>query len=205
MDKSPSKEDAQVNSTAPPAASIPEIFSAAQNSGVYEEPMLQKLPAVFNPYICSAVRKIKVQNDDGTTSLKASVTMDFPRWALVDCLMSLDFDASRVNRLAQVLLGIRVESEKQFRYVYWPSGARMRLDHDIKLSCISGQAINDEFGTETYNAVLACGMRQKEADEGNILTECVSVVISEKPWDGLIVNLALGTEEGNQIRKKLYT
>ena len=119
--------------------------------------------------------------------------------------MCLDIDASCVDYLASILLGIRVESGEQFRYIYWPSGARMALDHDIKLKCISDQAILQVFGPEIYEAIAACRMRKIEVDEGNKLTECVSVVISEKPRHGLIINLSLGMEEGNQIRKKLYT
>jgi hypothetical protein len=48
-------------------------------------------------------------------------------------------------------------------------------------------------------------MFKQEAEEGNKLTECVLVVILERPHDRLIINLSLGNEEGNRIRKKLYT
>jgi hypothetical protein len=179
--------------------------SLAAEGQVYEEPILRRLPEVFEHYMCSAIRRIKVRNDDGMFPLKASVTMVFPPWALVDCLMSVDVDAMCVDHLAQALLGIRVESREKARYVYWPSGARMMLEHDIKLHCISEAAILEVFGPQIYNAVIACRMRKKEAGEGFKLTECVSIVISAGPHDGAIVNLALGLEEGHRIRKKLYT
>jgi hypothetical protein len=119
--------------------------------------------------------------------------------------MSVDIDVRCVEYLAMALLGVRVESREKARYIYWPSGVRMALEHDIKLHCISEEAILEVFGPQIYNAVVACRMRKKEAEVGNKLTECVSVVISAEPRDGLIVNLALGMKEGHGIWKKLYT
>jgi len=48
-------------------------------------------------------------------------------------------------------------------------------------------------------------MREKELEEGNRVTECVSMILTNSPSDAAIINLSLGLEGGVQIQNKLYT
>lgn len=48
-------------------------------------------------------------------------------------------------------------------------------------------------------------MRRKELEEGNRVTECVSMMLTSRPDEGAIINLSLGLEGGTQVQKKLYT
>jgi hypothetical protein len=138
--------------------------------------------------------------------------MVFPSWALVDCVMSLDIDADSVPYLAMALFKVRVESvktvqvasAKPVRHVGLSGGVRMAPHPEISLKGVLDAAIIDVFGHEIYRAIAACRMREMELDEGSAATECVSMTITSDPNEGAIINLALGLEEGTQIREKLY-
>jgi hypothetical protein len=60
---------------------------------------------VFNRYMCNAIRRVKIQNNKITSS-KATITMDFPLWGLVDCLMSLDVHKRDMEQLAIALFNV---------------------------------------------------------------------------------------------------
>ena len=63
-----------------------------------ENASLQGITEVFHPQIGSAIRQVTVQGE-----LKAAVTMVFPNWGLVDCLMSLEVGewSVRQGRISQ--------------------------------------------------------------------------------------------------------
>lgn len=57
------------------------------------------------------------------------------------------------------------------------------------------------FGAEIQQAINESRVRLRELEEGKILTECVSMIITEK---GAIINLSLGPLRGSQTKNKLY-
>ena len=169
-----------------------------------EKASLQGIADVFNEYMHSAIRRVTVQNGRAT-SLKAAVTMNFPPWGLVDCLMSLEVHQSKVGYLAMALFNVRVESDGQVRYVSLNEGVRLTPNPEITLKGVLDEAIIGVFGSEIYRAIRTCRMRKKELEEGNRVTECVSMILTNSPSEGAIISLSLGLEEGVQIRNKLYT
>ncbi|KAG4417676.1 hypothetical protein IFR04_009179 [Cadophora malorum] len=171
---------------------------------VLEKAPPQGLGDVFDDYICDAIRRDTVQSD-GMTSLKAAVTMDFPPRGLVDSLMSLAIHPSKVGYLAIALFGVRVESAGEVRFVSLEGGVRLTPNPEITLKGVLDEAIIDVFGSEIHRAITACRMRRKELEEGNRVTECVSMILTSRSDEGAIINLSLGVEEGTQIREKLYT
>jgi len=178
--------------------------ATAQNERVYEKAPLQRLGQVFDRYMSSAIERVKVKTD-GVTTLKAAVTMVFPSWALLDCLMSFDVNASKVEYLAMALFNVRVESVENVRYVSMKGGVRLQPNPEIILKGVLDDPIIDVFGPEMHGAITACCMREKELEAGNDATDCVSMLFTSNPSEGATINLALGLEEGTQIRKKLYT
>lgn len=149
-----------------------------------------------------AIRKISHQNDTVST---AAVTMAFPPWALLDCLMSLDILPSKVQYFAMALFKVRVEGEGQIRFVSLKDGVRLVPNPELTLKGVQDEAISEVFGAEIHRAITACRMRKKELREGNKATECVSMILTSNHNEGAILNLALGLEEGIRIRRLLYT
>jgi hypothetical protein len=198
------------NATQSGPTALPEISindpssSLLQQHLVIEKASLHGISKVFDEYMCGAIRRDTVQSD-GITSSKAAVTMDFPRRGLVDCLMSLVVHESKVGYLAMVLFKVRVEAVGQVRYVSLKEGVRLTPNPEITLKGVWDEAIIDVFGPEIHKAIATCRMREKESEEGNRVTECVSMILTSNPSDGAIINLSFGLEGGVQIRKKLYT
>ncbi|KAH8772340.1 hypothetical protein BGZ57DRAFT_764040, partial [Hyaloscypha finlandica] len=178
-------------------------FAIAQE-GMIEHASLEGIAEVFDKYMCDAIRRVKIQKD-GITSSKAAVTMDFPLWGLVDCLMSLDVRERDVEQLAMALFNVQVESVGHARYVTLTGGVRLTPNPEVTLKGVLDEAIILVFGPEVHGAITACGMRRKELEEGSRVTECVSMILTGSPDEGAIINLSLGLKGGAQIRNKLYT
>lgn len=139
---------------------------------VLEKASLLGISDVFNPYMCSAIRKDAVQSAE-STCLKAAVTMDFPFDGLVDCLMSLAIYQTKVEYLAMSLFNIHVESAGQVRYVVLNEGAKLLPSPEMTLKGALDGAILRTLGPEIHAAIQASRMRRKELEEGNRVTECV--------------------------------
>jgi hypothetical protein len=154
--------------------------------------------------MCSAIRRDTVQSE-GSTCLKAAVTMDFPFNGLVDCLMSLAISPSKVEYLAMALFGVHVESAGQVRYVVLKEGLKIIPNPDMTLKGTRDDAIISVLGKEIYEGIRASRMRGKELEEGNRITECVSMMLTSRPDEGAIINLSLGLKGGSRIQSKLYT
>lgn len=203
-----SDDDARQN-TASPAVSTSGTPTNNMQGGptekhlVLEKASLRGIAEVFDNYICDAISKVTIQNNE--KPCKAAVTMNFPPRGLVDCLMSLDVHQSKVGYLAMALFKVRVESVGQVRYVGLKDGVRLTPNPEITLKGVMDEAIIDVFGSEIHGAITTCRMREKEVEEGNNVTECVSMILTSKPSDGAIINLSLGLKCGFQIQNKLYT
>jgi hypothetical protein len=171
---------------------------------VLENASLQGIGDVFDEYMCGAIRRDTVRSGR-TPYLKAAVTMDFPLQGLVDCLMSLAIHPSKVEYLAIALFKVQVESVGHVRYVTLTGGVRLTPNPEITLKGVSNEAIIRVFGPEIHEAITASRMRKKELEEGNDVTEGVSMILTSSSDEGAIINLSLGVKGGVQIRKKLYT
>lgn len=73
---------------------------------------------------------------------------------------------------------------------------------EVTLKGVGDEAIAIVFGSEIQQAIKESRIRQRELEEGRLMTECVSMIVTEK---GAIVNLSLGLVQGLEIQKKLYT
>lgn len=205
-----SKKTPPLNETQSDPTAIPEIslnavsFTPAQKNLVLEKASLQGMADVFDEYMCGAIRRDTVQSG-GTTYLKAAATMDFPFPGLIDCLMSLAIYQSKVEYLAMALFKVHVESVGQVRYIVLKEGVRLIPNPEITLKGALDEAIIRIFGPEIHGAIAASRMRKKELEEGNRVSECVSMILTSNSSEGAIIDLSLGLGEGVQIREKLYT
>ena len=79
--------------------------NVVQQIKVLKHALQQGIADVFNKDLCDAIRGDIVQLN-GTTYLKAAVTMSFSRWAIDDCVMTLAIYESRVEDLTKALFNI---------------------------------------------------------------------------------------------------
>ena len=194
------------NETSPEAT--PDVFVHTQTLQssphlVLEKASLQGIGDVFDNYMCGAIRRDTVRSGE-RAYFKAAVTMDFPFDGLVDCLMSLAIHQSKVGYLAMALFKVHVELVGQVRYVIAKEGAKLIPNPEMTLKGAQDDAIIRVFGPEIYGAIKTSRMREKELEEGNLVTECVSMIITSRSDEGAIINLSLGLKGGAQIQNKLY-
>lgn len=175
-----------------------------QEHEVLENASLQGIADVFDEYMCGAIRRDTVRSG-GTTSLKAAVTMVFPYPGLVDCLMSLAIHQNEVECLAMALFNVRVESVGEVRHAVLNERVRLTPNPEITLKGVLDEAIIRVFGPEIHRAITASRMRKKELEEGNYVTECVSMILTSSSGEGAIINLSLDMIGGARIQNKIYT
>lgn len=171
---------------------------------VFEKASLLGLADVFDQYMCGAIRKDTVLSE-GAICLKAAITMDFPIDGLVDCLMSLAIYHTKVEYLAMSLFNVHVESAGQVRYVVLNEGAKLLPSPEMTLKGALDENIIRILGPEIHGAIQSSRMRRKEMEEGNHVTECVSMILTSRPEEGAIINLSLGLKGGTNLKNKLYT
>ena len=168
---------------------------------------LEGVANVFGEYMCRAIRRVTVQSD-GIPSLKAAITMEFPEFAPVDCVMMLEVCEWEVERLVKDLFGIEVKSVMGFRHLILGKGVRLTSNAsnpEITLKGVRDEAIIHVFGPEIYRAITASRMRKRELEEErNCATECVSMLFTSKSGEGAYINLCLDLKGGLEIRDKLY-
>jgi hypothetical protein len=168
---------------------------------------LKGVANVFGEYMCRAIRRVTVQSD-GIPSLKAAITMEFPEFAPVDCVMMLEVCEWEVERLVKDLFGIGVKSVMGFRHLILGKGVRLTSNAsnpEITLKGVQDEAIIHVFGPEIYGAITASRMRKSELEEErNCATECVSMLFTSKSGEGAYINLCLDLKGGLEIRDKLY-
>jgi hypothetical protein len=90
------------------------------------------------------------------------------------------------------------------RYVTLTGGVRLTPNPKVTLKGVLDKAIIRVFGPKIHRAITACHMR-KELEEGNRVTECVSMILIGSSNKRAIINLSLSLKGGAQIRNKLYT
>lgn len=168
---------------------------------------LEGVANVFGEYMCRAIRRVTLQSD-GMPSLKAAITMEFPEFAPVDCVMMLEVCEWEVECLVKDLFGIEVKSLMGFRHLILGKGVRLTSNAsnpEITLKGVRDEAIIYVFGPEIYGAITASRMRKRELEEErNCATECVSMLFTSKSGEGAYINLCLDLKGGLEIRDKLY-
>ncbi|KFX86076.1 hypothetical protein V490_09241 [Pseudogymnoascus sp. VKM F-3557] len=221
------KEEARLNSTTSPASytkklsptatrgmptAIPEISpnnleSAIRVNQTVINASLKGVSSVFGEYMCRAIRRVTVYSD-GIPSLKSAVTMEFPDFVLVDCVMMLEVCENEVERLVKDLFGIEVKSVMGYRHLILGKGVRLTSNTsnpEITLKGVRNEVIIHVFGPEIYGAITASRMRKRELEEEtNCATECVSMIFTSKSGEGAYINLCLDLKGGLEIRDKLY-
>src|SRR2546423_12411297 len=118
--------------------------------------------------------------------------------------MSLDYHQSKWEYRAMALFKVHVESVGQVRYLIAKEGPKLIPNPEMTLKGAQDDAIIRVFGPEIYTAIKASRMRKKELEEGNHVTECVSMIFTSRSDEGAIINLSLGLKGGAQIQNKLY-
>ncbi|KAF4627054.1 hypothetical protein G7Y89_g11104 [Cudoniella acicularis] len=118
-----------------------------QQRKVLGHALLQGIADVFNEYICDVVGGDIFQSN-GTTYVKAAITMTFPKWAILDCVMSLVIHESKVGDLAKALFNVQVVSEGNVRCLLLPGGVRATPNTDLTLKGVPDETIIRVFGFE---------------------------------------------------------
>lgn len=165
---------------------------------------LEGVPKVFPEYWCRKIRKVR----EGA-SWKAAITMQFPEFALVDCVMMLEVDASEVEYLVKRLFGIEMETVGGVRHLLVGQGVRLTsntANPEITLKGVPDQRVIEEFGSDVYSALEAGAMYEQELHVRKApVTECVSMIFTSKSDEGAFINLCLDLKGGLGIRDKLYS
>ncbi|KID83763.1 hypothetical protein MGU_08954 [Metarhizium guizhouense ARSEF 977] len=119
-------------------------------------------------------------------------------------MMSLEITSNKVERLANWLFDAPVESMDKHRYLILPTGLRIIPSTDLVLRGCKRDVIPEVFGFDLHNAIKASPAYKEEAEQGNPLTECVTMTISHRASDGAIINLSLDEKEAFRVKGKLY-
>ncbi|KAL2840806.1 hypothetical protein BJY01DRAFT_16129 [Aspergillus pseudoustus] len=176
--------------------------STVQEQEVIGHAVLERLPRVFNEYLCKAIRKVTDQNS-GIPLMKAAVTMAFPRSGLVDCLMSLDVCEQEVEQLALLLFNTKVKWMEQVLHVVVNGGITLIMPNsEVTLKGVLDEAIITVFGHDIYEAISTSRVRTTEVEQEMPVTECVSMILTKT---GAFINLSLGLEGAVRIQNELYT
>jgi hypothetical protein len=168
---------------------------------VFEKASLDGIAEVFDAQMCAAIR---TDTFDGAETAQAAVTMTFPSQGLVDCVLSLAIHASEVEHLALRLFRVHVKVAGGIRHVFLREGVRLFPNPDVTLKGVPDEIVTELFGPEIHAAITASRMRNKELEEGNHATECVSMILPSDTREGAFINLSVGIKGGIQIRQKLY-
>ena len=150
--------------------------------------------------MCDAIRRVIVGS-----KLKAAITMAFPRWGLIDCLMSLDVqERSIAEQLALDLFNAKLKWAKRDLQIAINEGITLIAHNSSKitLKSVPVNAILEVFGVDIYSAIAECPLRKKKLVEGKHTTKCVSMVLTK---NGAIINLSLCLDGALQMQSKLYT
>jgi hypothetical protein len=161
-----------------------------------------RIVPVFNDYMLAAIMKCP---DDGTGIPKVELTMQFPRWGLVDCLMRLHVSQENVAYIAAALFQQRVENFHGVRFVSLNNGCRLFPDPQMRLKGTSEEAISTVFGPKTCEAIKTCRLRKVESEVGNRFTDCVAMILTCRSDEGAVIDLSLGLEAGAELRGIFFT
>ncbi|KAK6371752.1 hypothetical protein LTS17_008575 [Exophiala oligosperma] len=150
---------------------------------VFQNASLGGIAQVFDERICASIRRVTTTED----GCKVAVTMTFPNWGLVGCLMSLDIGGPNVHWLASTLFGAKVGSVNGVLQVVHRGATMIVSNPEVTLKGVPGDPPDQIFLPAWRGAVRGSDM---------------SMTILK---DGAIVNVALTTDIALEIQQKLYT
>ncbi len=85
---------------------------------------LEGIADVFGEYMCSVIRRVAALSN-GKPALRAAVTMQFPAFALHDCVIMLEICEGEVERLVKDLFGIDIMSVMGIRHLLLGKGVKL--------------------------------------------------------------------------------
>lgn len=167
-------------------------------------PPILKVTPVLPPYLAGAIQRYERAGNPWL----AAITMTFFDASSfgnkLGSMMSLRIKGNKVERLANMLFNAPVESTDEHRYLLMPSGLRAIPTSDFVLRGCNRDVIAEVFGKNIANAIKASPAFKEEAEQGEPLTECVSMTISCRVNEGAVINLSLDEKEGYRVKAKLY-
>ena len=128
--------------------------------------------------------------------------MDFPTLGLVDCVMSLAIDESKVDHLAMALFNVKVVPMGEVRYLLLPGGVKVTINTEVTLKGVLDEVIIREFGPQIHNAISR--VTEERVLGENRRTEGVSMMLTNNAHEGAVINLSLSIKGGVYIRNILY-
>jgi hypothetical protein len=161
---------------------------------VIEIASLQGITKVFDEDMCNAIRRA------ANRELKA-ITMVFPTWGAVDCVMSFIVCDRDVERLVMNLFNAELKWVDEVLRLVLPEGITAVIPNsEATLKGVSDDAVLRVLGSEIHSAIRQCEIRKRELADGKTITECVSMIITKKK---AYINLSLGLQAGFEIKSKL--
>ncbi|KAK4107116.1 hypothetical protein N656DRAFT_683942, partial [Canariomyces notabilis] len=185
------------------ASMLAEQSSSRFNLG---NPPVLRVSALFPTFLAGAIRRYSPNG--GGSAWTAAITMSFPDISSfgnkIGSMMSLEITSNKVERLASMLFGAGIESTDENRYLIQATGLRVIPCPDLVLRGCRRDVISEVFGHDVETAIKASPGYREEAEQGNPLTECVTMTVSHRAKDGAVINLSLDQKEGVRVRMKLY-
>jgi hypothetical protein len=117
---------------------------------------------------------------------------------------------NRINRFAQNLFGVDVETEGLVRYIINPNGIRIFSNPAFTLLDCQVDAIVPIFDKEPAAALMSAALvsseyRKQEMKKGKLdVTGCVSLSIPSRAEESAALILNLGLKQASSIRDSLY-
>ncbi|CAI6040928.1 unnamed protein product [Clonostachys chloroleuca] len=189
-----------------PAPNPVALVNNAHMSSHFElgNPPVLRIATVFPRFVAGAIAIMK--SDEGAWT--AAITMSFLDASSfgnkLGCMMSLQITSNKIERLASELFDAHIEATGEHRYLVLPNGLRVIPSPDFTLRGCRRHVISQSLGQDIEKAVKTSQAFKEEAEQGNPLTECVTMTISHRAEDGAVINLSLDEKEGVRIRRKLY-
>ncbi|KJZ69955.1 hypothetical protein HIM_10647 [Hirsutella minnesotensis 3608] len=183
----------------------PEISARASRFDL-SNPAVLRITTVFPTYTAGAITRYRMPNNGN--SWVAAVTMSFLDVSSfgnkLGSMMSIEITSNKVERLANILFDAPLESMDNNRYLILPTGLRILPSPDLVLRGCKRHVILEIFGRDIYNAITASPAYKEEAEQGNPLTECVTMMISCQACNGAVIHLSLDEKEAIRVKDKLY-
>lgn len=153
---------------------------SADNPSIDEEEELvpgayiHAVVGIFPEYLSDAIRRNGTGDDR-----RAAVTISFLRkvFGVVTCIMTLAVRSNKVERLADLLFGVHLETEGRTREVVLESGCRILVLSEVVIQGCRISAISKVFGPVISEAIAAAPYRKREVLDGIRTTRCVTMTI----------------------------
>lgn len=170
---------------------------------IITDPPAFRLSTVFPPLLAEAIKKQHLRS-----GWSAAITMSFLDYLRYDkrlgSMMSLEVMSDKADYLAWPLFGTHIASVNEHRYLVMPTGIKIMVSAEATLRGCRREAILEVFGEEIDKAVKASPAYKQEAEQGNPLTECVTMIVSNRASDGAVINLILEETWGVKLKDDLY-